>query len=314
MADYIVRRIIQAVFTILIVSFLVFMLVQMLPGDAAMVLLGFNYSPEEYKKLAHELWLDRPLLVQYCHWLNNIIHGDFGTSIHRHERVIMLIGKRAPISFFLGWMSLLLSIIIGIPAGIISAIRRGALLDNIVTLFANLGVAIPVFWLSIIFIYIFGFKLHILPISGYTSPLEDFWLSCRKMIMPIICLSFGPTALLARQTRSSMLEVIYQDYIRTAWAKGLRERVIIRRHALKNAFIPLITILGVLVSVTAGGTVIVETVFNIPGMGRLIVDSVLVNDFVVVQGCVLVIAVVVAIANLIVDISYVWFDPRIRLY
>jgi peptide/nickel transport system permease protein len=203
--------------------------------------------------------------------------------------------------------------LIGIPAGIITAIRRGKLLDSVITACSNIGIAIPVFWLGVLLIYIFGVHLGWLPVSGYTSPFENLSLSLRKMVMPVACLSLFQIAILARQTRSSMLEVIQQDYIRTAWSKGLSEKMVIIRHALKNAFIPVITVGGVLVAQLIGGAVLTETIFNIPGMGRLIVTGVLQNDYVVVQGCTLIVALVVALINLIVDISYAWLDPRIRL-
>jgi peptide/nickel transport system permease protein len=176
-----------------------------------------------------------------------------------------------------------------------------------------LGIAIPIFWFGIILIYLFAVKLGWLPVSGYTSPFENFGLSVRKMIMPVACLSLPQIAILARQTRSSMLEVVHQDYIRTAWSKGLSEKVVVFRHALKNALIPVVTVGGVVVAQLVGGAVLTETIFNIPGMGRLIVAGVLQNDFVVVQGCTMVVALLVAFINLVVDISYAWLDPRIRL-
>jgi peptide/nickel transport system permease protein len=203
--------------------------------------------------------------------------------------------------------------LIGIPAGIITAVRRGKLVDSVITACSNIGIAVPVFWLGVLLIYVFGVHLGWLPVSGYTSPFENLGLSLRKMVMPVACLSLFQIAILARQTRSSMLEVIQQDYIRTAWSKGLSERIVIIRHALKNAFIPVITVGGVLVAQLVGGAVLTETIFNIPGMGRLIVTGVLQNDYVVVQGCTLMVALVVAFINLIVDISYAWLDPRIRL-
>lgn len=276
-------------------------------------MVGTESSVEEMERLRHEMGLDRPLVVQYVRWLSNILQGEFGTSMRRHEKVINMIGRSAPPSFLLVGLSLILGTLVGILAGIISAIRRGRFIDSLVTVLSNLGVAMPIFWLGILFIYFFGLELDLLPIAGYTSPLDDLWLSIRKLIMPVICLSVYPMAFLARQTRSSILEVIHQDYIRTAWAKGLKERVIILRHGLKNALIPIITMLGVLVASMAGGAVLTETIFNIPGMGRLIVRGVLDNEYLLVQGCILIIALLVAFINLLVDISYAWLDPRIRL-
>ena len=194
----------------------------------------------------------------------------------------------------------------------ICAIRRGGILDFLITLISNFAIAVPVFWLGILGIYLFGLNLGWLPIQGFTSPFDDFWLSIRKSIMPVICMAMPSIAFLARQTRSSMLEIVRQDYIRTAWSKGLRESAIVLKHALKNALIPVVTLLGINLRTLVGGAVLVETVFNIPGMGRLAVTSVINKDFITVQACVLIIAIVVLLGNLIVDISYGWIDPRIR--
>jgi len=201
---------------------------------------------------------------------------------------------------------------LGICFGVICALRRGKWIDTLVTFFANIGITVPSFWIGIILIYLLALKLGWLPVYGYTSPFEDFWLSIRQAVMPVICLSLFTIAAVCRLTRSSMLEVIAQDYIRTAWSKGLRERVIIARHTLKNALIPVITVMGLQTAVIFGGSVLIETVFNIPGVGRLMTESVMQQDFTVVQAGTLMIATVVVLTNLIVDISYGWLDPRIR--
>ena len=223
-----------------------------------------------------------------------------------------LIAQRLPITIYLSLLALLLSVVIGISAGIICAVRRGSILDSAITILANTGISLPMFWLGILGIYLFGLKLGWLPIQGYTSPLDDFGLSVRKIIMPVICLAIPSIAILARQTRSSMLEVVRQDYIKTAWSKGLTERVIVVNHALKNALIPIVTLLGLQLRLVVSGSVVVETVFNIPGMGRLLVNATFSKDFITVQAITLVIGIVVLLSNLIVDISYGWLDPRIR--
>jgi peptide/nickel transport system permease protein len=228
------------------------------------------------------------------------------------EDVTVLIANRLPITLHLAILALIFSVTFGIMAGIISAVTRGTFLDQFITVLANIGVAVPIFWLGIMGVYLFGLKLGWLPIQGYTSPIENFWLNTRQLVMPAFCMALIPLAVITRLSRSSMLEVMSQDYIRTARAKGLMERVVIMKHALKNALIPVVTILGLQVASLFGGSVLVETVFNIPGMGRLLVRAVLDKDFVIVQACLLVIAVVVAVANLVVDISYSWLDPRIR--
>jgi peptide/nickel transport system permease protein len=299
--------------SVFIVSLIAFSLVQLIPGDPVLSLVGTESHEEEIQRLRKEMGFDKPLVLQYAHWVSRIMQGDFGMSLRYKERVNRLIAQSAPISLFLGAVSFAIGMMIGIPAGIVTAVRRGKFLDSAITACSNIGIAIPVFWLGVLLIYVFGVHLGWLPVSGYTSPFENLSLSLRKMVMPVACLSLFQIAILARQTRSSMLEVIQQDYIRTAWSKGLGERIVIIRHALKNAFIPVITVGGVLVAQLVGGAVLTETIFNIPGMGRLIVTGVLQNDYVVVQGCTLVVALVVAFINLVVDISYAWLDPRIRL-
>jgi peptide/nickel transport system permease protein len=220
--------------------------------------------------------------------------------------------RRLPITLHLGLTAFILGSFVGLVLGVLSAIRRGSWIDSFVTLLANLGVAAPPFWFAALLIYLFGIHLNVLPVSGYTSPVSDFWMSLRKAIMPILCLAVFPISSTARQTRSSMLEVICQDYIRTAWAKGLRERIIVTRHALKNALIPVVTIMGVILRYVVGGSVVIEMVFNIPGIGRLAVDSAVAQDYPVVQGIILLVAVIVVMINLVVDLLYGWLDPRTR--
>lgn len=312
MVAFIVRRLIQSVFVLLLVSLIAFSLLQIIPGDPAVIMLGSEASPGQIEALRHELLLDQPLPLQYLHWLTNLLQGNLGKSVSYNESVTDLIATRVPITFHLGLVALIFSTVISIPAGVISAIRRGGWLDSVISIAANLGMAIPIFWLGILGIYLFALKLGWLPVQGYTSPLENLGQSTRQLIMPVVCLALVPLASLTRQTRSSMLEVIRQDYIRTARSKGLKESAIITGHALKNAIIPVITLLGLQVRNLVGGSVLVEQVFNIPGMGRLIVASVFNKDFVTVQGTIMVVAIVVALANLLVDISYGYFDPRIR--
>ncbi len=312
MGAYIVRRALLSIVVLLLVTILVFFLLHIMPGDPASIMLGVDASQERIDSLRKELWLDRPLVIQYGHWLFNAVQGDLGKSVSYREDATGIIAARLPITIYLSLMSLVLSTILGIAAGIICAIRRGGILDSLITLFANIGIAIPIFWLGILGIYSLGLHLGWLPIQGYTSPFDDFWLSTKKAIMPVICLAIPAIAILARQTRSSMLEVVRQDYVRTAWSKGLRERSVVLKHALKNALIPVVTVLGIQLRTLVGGAVLVETVFNIPGMGRLLVNSVINKDFIIVQACTLIIAAVVLVANLLVDISYGWLDPRIR--
>lgn len=283
-----------------------------MPGDPAATMLGLDASPDQINALRHDLWLDRPFIVQYGHWVNNVLHGDLGISIMYHDPINDLIRARLPITLYLSILAFIISTFLGIFLGIICAVRRGGAIDQVVSLLANVGIAIPVFWLGILGIYFFGYKLGWLPLQGWTSPFDDFALSTKQIIMPVILLAIPSISVLARQTRSSMLEVVRQDYIRTAYAKGLRERAIVLKHALKNAMIPVVTLLGIQVRVLVGGSVLVETVFNIPGMGRFLVTGAFNKDFLVVQAGVLLIGSIVCLANLLVDISYGWLDPRIR--
>ncbi len=316
MTAYIIRRLAQGVVVLVIVTILIFSVMHFLPGDPLMLYVAQhqldNLPPQELEGLRHEFGLDKSIPAQYLAWMSGVLQGDLGTSIFYREKVSRLIGERLPVTLHLGILTLLLSTIIGVTAGVVSAVRRGRWLDTAVTVLANLGITTPSFWLGIVLIYVFSLKLGWFPVFGYVSPFEDFFLSMKQVIMPIFCLCLIPIASLARQTRSSMLEVIRQDYIRTAWAKGLKERVIVMRHALKNGLIPVVTLLGMQVRNIFGGAVLIETVFNIPGIGRLLVQAVFGQDYQVVQAGVLISAVVVMLSNLIVDLSYGWLDPRIR--
>jgi peptide/nickel transport system permease protein len=317
MSAYIIRRSIQIIVVLLLLTLFIFFIIRLLPGDPILIYIGMNSQVqdipiERYDQLRHEFGLDKPIMVQYANWLGGILQGDFGTSIFYSEKVGKLLLERLPVTLLLGVLALLLSTFLGILAGTLAAVKRGKWVDKLVTPLSYIGVTIPVFWLGILLIYVFGLKLHWLPVLGYTSPLKDIGLSVRQMIMPVICLSVFGLASNTRLMRSSMLEVIRQDYIRTAWAKGLAERIIILRHALKNSLIAVITLIGMGAAYIFGGSVLVETVFAIPGVGRLMVSSIFGQDYVVVQGITLIIGVAILLINLIVDLLYGWFDPRIR--
>jgi peptide/nickel transport system permease protein len=316
MITYIIRRLIMMIFVLLIVSILVFIGMRLLPGDPIRMLVTQSeqqeYSEEEIEHLRHEFGLDRPLLVQYFSWIGGVFRGDLGMSILHRTPVAGEIIRRLPITMHLGLTAFVIGFFVGLPAGVICAVRRSKWIDTLVTSLANLGITVPHFWLGVMLIFIFGLHLGWLPVQGYTSPFDNLELSLRKLIMPVICLSLFPIASNCRQTRSSMLEVMNQDYIRTAWSKGLRERTIIIKHALKNGLIPIITLSAMGLSMIIGGSVIVETVFNIPGMGRLAVTSVLNHDYPYVQGIILLISAFISIINLVVDLAYGWLDPRIR--
>ena len=316
MTAYIIRRLFMGVIIILIVSMMIFLFMRLLPGDPLVVYVSrsdmIDLSEEQMENLRIKFGLDKPMPMQYINWIAGIFQGNFGTSLYYNEDVGRLIAERMPITIYLGFLAFILSGILGISFGVICALRRATWIDTVVTFLANTGITMPSFWVGIILIYLIALKAGLLPVHGYTSPFEDFWLSTRQAIMPVICLSLFSIASLTRLTRSSMLEVVKQDYIRTAWAKGLRERMIILRHTIKNALIPVITVMGLQIAFIFGGSVLIETVFNIPGIGRLMTSSILEQDFQVVQAGTLIIATVVVLVNLIVDISYGWLDPRIR--
>lgn len=314
MASFLIRRLIQTLVVVVIVSIAIFLIMRLVPGDPVLLYINENrlyqYGPEELQALRHELGLDKNLALQYFDWVSGVVRGDFGKSPFYQRPVLDLISQRLPVTMYLGSLAFVLSIVIGIPLGIIAAVKRGKWEDTVATFAANIGVTVPVFWLGILLVYLFGIYLKWLPTFGFTSPLKDFVVSTKQVIMPVICLSIFSIAASARQTRSSLLEVIQQDYIRTAWAKGLTGRRVIFTHALKNSLIPVVTLMGLSLRNIIGGAVLVEQVFNIPGMGRLSVDAMIAKDYLTVQGVTLLIAAVVCFANLLVELIYGWLDPQ----
>jgi peptide/nickel transport system permease protein len=315
MGSYIIRRLGVGLMLAVMAASIVFFVMRLLPGDPIALYSAQsqqNLSDERMALIRHELGLDRPLFVQYFNWLKDVAHGRLGYSLYYHEKVSVLLAQRLPITLHLGFMSLAISAMCGIALGIAAAIRQGAWVDKVISGAINCGIAVPVFWLCVMMIYVFGMKLRWLPIAGYESPMTDLWLSFKQILMPVFCLSVPGAAVTARQMRASMLEVLHQDYIRTAWAKGMDEKAVVFRHALKNSMIPVLTLLGIGMGMMLGGAVIVETVFAIPGMGRLIASSVLAKDYVVIQSGTLVLGMITIVVNLVVDIAYSWCDPRIR--
>src|SRR4030042_855856 len=287
MIAYIIRRLMLGVIILLLVTLLVFLAMRLLPGDPLIIFISQSqvemYSPAQLAELRQEYGLDESLPIQYINWLGNMLRGDMGKSINLGLEVKYLIFNKLPITIYFGVMSFIVSAFFGIIFGVICALRRGKWIDSVVTVLANIGITLPAFWVGILLMYLFSLTLHWLPTGGYVSPTESLGQSLRSAIMPVICLSLFSVAALTRQTRSAMLEVVSQDYIRTAWSKGLRERVIILRHTIKNAMIPVITILGLQVGLIFGGSVLIETVFNIPGMGRLLTEAVFGHDYQIVQ-------------------------------
>jgi peptide/nickel transport system permease protein len=316
MTTYIIRRFVLAIIVLFLVSVFVFLAMRLLPGDPVLMYMSSQtaqeVTEEQLDLIRHQYGLDKTLPQQYIAWLGGVFRGDLGKSILNKSPVVDEILRRLPITLHIGILAFIVATIVGIPAGVLCAIRRGSWLDNLVTTLSNIGITIPVFWLGILLIYAFALHLKWLPVMGYTSPFENFWMNTRQIIMPVFCLAVGPLAGNARQARSSMLEVIGKDYIRTAWSKGLRERRIVIKHALKNGLLPVVTLSGMGVGGILGGSVLVEQVFNIPGMGRLAVTSVMNQDYPYVQAITLIMAASIVLSNLIVDISYGWLDPRVH--
>ncbi|WP_102346267.1 ABC transporter permease [Bacillus sp. Marseille-P3661] len=312
MSQYIVQRFIQLLIVLFILSLFCFFLLHSLPGNPVLTILGDEATAEEIAQLTEELGLNRPLHEQYFSWLGGVVQGDLGRSIIYREDVADMILKRLPPTIHIGILAFVISITVGVPMGVIAAMKRGGWIDGFITTAANFAMAVPNFWLGILGIYVFSLKLGWLPVQGYVPLTENFWESTKYVIMPSLVLGLSSMAIIARQARSSMLEVIRQDYIRTARSKGIKHNVIIIKHALKNAIIPVVTIAGLMLPNIVGGSVIIETVYNVNGLGRLMLQSVFNQDIVVVQGCMILIAFVVAVSNLLVDISYSYFDPRIR--
>jgi len=316
MVGYIVRRLLQGILVLILVTIFIFLVMRFLPGDPLVLYVAQsqieNITPEDLAILRHKFGLDAPLPLQYIRWIGGCLRGDLGYSIFLSESVSTLVAQRLPITMLLGVLSMIFSAIFGITFGVICALRRGKWIDTLFTLLANIGITAPSFWVGIVLMYFISLKLNLLPLYGFTSPFTDVWMSFRQVIMPVLCLSFFSLASLTRQARSSTLEVVRQDYIRTAWAKGLTERIIVIRHIIKNSLIPVITILGMQVGFIFGGSVLIETIFNIPGMGRMMRDAVFSQDYQIVQSGVLIISLIVVLTNLVVDMSYGWFDPRIR--
>lgn len=316
MSTYIIRRLMLAIAVLIVVTLVVFFLMRLLPGDPVLLYISqdqfTSITPEELAAVRHQFGVDRPIMVQYFNWVSGLLHGDLGKSIFSSATVAQQISSALPITFHLGVLAWIISHLIAVPVGMVCAARRGTWIDTFLTVMANIGITAPSFWVGILLIYLFGLYLGWLPIHGYTSPLDDFWLSTRQVIMPVFCLCFTPLSGCVRQTRSAMLEVLRQDYIRTAWSKGLRERAVIIKHALKNGIIPVVTLAGMSIPMILGGQVLMETVFGIPGMGRLAVNALFSRDYAITQGVILIMATMVLVTNLIVDISYGWLDPRVR--
>ncbi|MEA2738728.1 MAG: peptide/nickel transport system permease protein [Acetobacteraceae bacterium] len=306
-------RLAQIVPTLILVSILVFCLQQLMPGDPALILAGEERGdPKVIAQIREELWLDRALPVQYLHWVGNVVRGNLGYSWRTRQPVSQLIAQKLPVTAQLGGMAFVIAILIGVPAGVVAAVKRNGPWDYIANAIGLAGLSMPNFWLGIMLILLVSVDLGWLPPSGYVPLTEDVWQSLATTIMPAFVLGNAIAAILMRHTRSAMLSVLDQDYVRTARAKGLSEARVILRHALRNALIPVVTLGALELGTLLSGAVLTEQVFSIPGFGKMVVDAVFNRDYPVVQGVVLVTAFLFILLNLLADILYVLINPRLR--
>ena len=312
MFAYVVRRLFATIVVMAVVAFVVFLLLYLTPGDPAAILAGDAATSEDIKKIREKLGLDDPFLDRFGQWLWRLMHGDLGVSIFTNLPVTHLIGQRIEPTLSLTLCTLVISILVAVPLGVVAAARAGSWIDRAVMAFSVAGFSVPVFVLAYILIMVFSIELEWLPVQGYRPISEGLWEWARHLVLPSIALGTVYIALIARMTRAAMLDVLAQDYVRTAQAKGLAPAAVLLRHALKNAAVPIATVVGIGIALLIGGAIVTETVFALPGIGRLTVDAILRRDYPIIQGVVLIFSGAYVLINLAVDLSYMFFDPRIR--
>jgi len=312
MLSYILRRILSTLPVMAIVALFVFSLLYIAPGDPAVVIAGDQASPADVERIRAALGLDRPFLVQFGDWVWRILHGDLGTSIFTNLPVSALIAQRIGPTLSLMAITLLLTIVVAVPLGVVAAWKAGTWIDRVIMGFAVFGFSLPVFVVGYVLAYIFALQLEWLPVQGYTPLTQGVWPWLQNLILPAVALGCVYIALIARITRAAMLEVLAQDYVRTARAKGLGQGSVLFVHALKNAAVPIITVIGIGIALLIGGAVVTESVFAIPGLGRLTIDAILRRDYPVIQGIILLFSFIYVLVNLLVDLTYTLVDPRIR--
>jgi peptide/nickel transport system permease protein len=308
----ILRRVLATVPVVAVVAVVVFLLLRVTPGDPAAVLAGDNATLEQIERIRINLGLDRPIHEQFVGWILRLAKGDLGTSIFTNLPVSQLIGQRVEPTLALAGCTLIVAVLVAVPLGVVAAWKAGTAVDRLVMLFSVLGFSMPVFVLAYLLIYLFAIELDWLPVQGYTPIRDGFWPWLRQLVLPSIALGTIYIALIARITRATMLDVLAQDYVRTAHAKGLAPNAVLMRHALKNAAVPIVTIIGIGVGLLISGVVVTESVFAIPGIGRLTVDAILRRDYPIIQGVILLFSGIYVFVNLLVDLSYKLFDPRIQ--
>jgi peptide/nickel transport system permease protein len=312
-AEFLIQRGMISLVTLFLITVIVFTGVRMIPGDPARVMAGVDADAAGVEEIRQKYGLRDPIPVQYLKWVNRALRGDLGESIRTRDSVLGLVGRKLPITLQLAAYSLVVALAIAIPVGVLAAVRRNTAWDYLASSVSLCGVSIPNFWLGILLILLLSVRLQWLPASGFVSPFEDFWGNTQRLLMPAVVLGAALAAVLMRQTRNSMIEVLSADYIRTAYAKGLRTKVVIFRHAIRNGLIPVITIFGLQLGALIGGAVVTEQIFVVPGFGRLILEAVFTRDYPVVQGVVLITASAYVVVNLLVDVSYSLLNPRIRI-
>ena len=313
MLGYTIKRALMTIPVILVVALFVFLLLRLSPGDPAAVIAGDYATAEDVERIREKLGLSEPIAVQFFTWVGALLQGDFGTSIFSSKPVTELIMQRLEPTLLLATSTIIFSVIVAVPLGTIAAYKSGSWIDRFVMFFSVGGFSIPVFVLGYILIYFFSLTWRILPVQGYKSPFEFGIIPfLQHIILPTVTLSVIYIALLARMTRASVIEVLEEDYIRTARAKGLSETKILMRHALKNAAVPIVTVIGLGIALLIGGVVVTESVYNIPGLGRLVLDAVLARDYPIIQGLILFFSLIYVLLNLIIDLTYTLFDPRIK--
>ena len=313
MFAYTIKRSLMTIPVILVVALFVFLLLRLSPGDPAAVIAGDYATAEDVERIREKLGLSEPIVVQFANWIGALMQGDFGTSIFSSKPVTELIKQRLEPTLLLASSTIIFSVIVAVPLGTIAAFKAGSWVDRLVMLFSVGGFSIPVFVLGYILIYVFSITWRVLPVQGYKSPFEFGLLPfLQHIILPTLTLSVIYIALLARMTRASVIEVLEEDYIRTARAKGLSETKILMRHALRNAAVPIVTVIGLGIALLIGGVVVTESVYNIPGLGRLVLDAVLARDYPIIQGLILFFSLVYVLLNLVIDLAYTFFDPRIK--
>ena len=312
MLAYIGRRLLATLPVMAVVAVFVFSMLRLTPGDPASIIAGAAATSQDIVEIRQKLGLDRPIVSQFFIWLGHVLSGDFGESFFYKKRVAELIADRVGPTLSLATLTMALSILISVPLGVVAAYRQGTWLDRIVMGFSVLGFSVPVFVIGYALIYVFSIRLNWLPVQGYQPLVEGFGGFVQRLILPSLTLSVIYIALIARITRTSVLEVLGEDYIRTARAKGLTDRVVLMRHALRNAAVPIVTVIGLGIALLIGGVVVTESVFSIPGLGRLTVDAVLARDYPTVQAVILLFSLAYVLINLLVDVAYPLLDPRIR--